>query len=97
MSHPMEMAWSERVVYLAQFDNPKTLTLACGHVIPNAAGAQFWDYYGLKWGMITTPVVRADVDTSGLLPHGVTYWFTDVDNSRAVCEDCGKKRAASHR
>lgn len=72
-----------------RFANPATLVLACGHSIPNQAGVRFWNYYDQVWGTITRPAVDPDVDTSGRLPNGITYWFSNVDNSRATCENCG--------
>lgn len=67
--------------------SPERIHLACGHSIPNTGGVVVWDYYDLR--EVTTKVVdRPDVDTSGLLPGGVTYWFSSVDGSRACCLGC---------
>jgi hypothetical protein len=69
--------------------NPAELTLACGHRIPNVGGIRAWNHYDLRW-VTTTVATTPDVDTSGRLPHGATYWaIGDVDCSRATCEACG--------
>jgi hypothetical protein len=69
--------------------SPAEVTLACGHRIPNTGGVKVWNYYDMVW--TTTQIVsRPDIDTSGRLPNGVTYWITSsADCSRATCEKCG--------
>ena len=67
--------------------DPEVVYLACGHSVPNPGGIVVWDYYDLK-ETTTTVVSEPAVDTSGLLPNGVTYWFADVDGSRACCLGC---------
>ena len=79
---------------ITEYSNPTELVLACGHSIPNEAGTPYFNYYDGVFGKIARPATKPDVDTSGQLPNGITYWFADVDNSRAVCEPCGHERKA---
>lgn len=79
---------------IAEFSNPTELVLACGHSIPNVAGTRYYNHYDWAFGTITRPATTPDVDTSGLLPNGVTYWFASVDNSRAFCVACGERQEA---
>lgn len=67
--------------------DPEVVHLACGHSVPNVGGIVLWDYYDMV-EFTTTIVSRPDVDTSGLLPNGVTYWFSRVDGSRSCCLGC---------
>jgi hypothetical protein len=73
------------------YSNPASLHLACGHSILNEVGQRFYNYYDQVWGVLERPADKPDVDTSGRLPNGVTYWFSDVDNSRSTCVECGTK------
>lgn len=75
---------------------PLTLTLACGHSVLNEAGTFVYNYYDQKWEVITKPVSDPDIDTSGQLPLGITYWMTSVDCSRACCVSCGEKEEANN-
>lgn len=76
--------------------NPEVFHLACGHTIPNVRGQKVWNYYDMVWETVTHPDARPDIDTSGQLPGGVTYWFCSVDNSRATCVPCGEKQEIKH-
>jgi len=67
---------------------PVTLTLACGHTVFNEAGTRTFNYYDQKFEVMSKPAVNPDVDASGLLPLGITYWITSVDCSRSTCVDC---------
>lgn len=67
--------------------DPEVVYLACGHSIPNVGGIVVWDFYDME-EYTTTIVSRPDVDTSGRLPNGVTYWFGNIDGSRACCMTC---------
>jgi len=71
--------------------DPAEIHLACGHTIPNTGGVEVFNYYDLKV-TVSRRVTMPEVDTSGLLPNGVTYWFSDVDGSRATCLDCARRR-----
>lgn len=72
---------------------PDTIPLACGHHIPAREGVRIWDYYDYRWTE-TEPVERwsEETDTSGLFATGKTYWFTYVDQSRAICESCAIRK-----
>ena len=70
-----------------ELHNPDRIHLACGHTIPNTGGVTVWDYYDGKES-VSRHVTEPAIDTSGRLPGGVTYWFSDVDGSRAICMDC---------
>jgi hypothetical protein len=91
-SELINMDYADRLAYLAQFANPTHLTLACGHVVPNVVGTVTYNYYDGEWDSVRNANARPDVDTSGALPNGVTYWFSNVDNSRSICAECGKER-----
>lgn len=72
---------------------PDTIPLACGHHIPATEGIRVWNYYDSRWA--TTEAVDqwvCEPDTSGLFKTGFTYWFTYIDQSRAICEGCAVRR-----
>jgi hypothetical protein len=71
--------------------DPAEFHLVCGHTIPNVKGTVAFNYYDMRWTEVRQGPHRPDVDTSGQLPDGVTYWFSDVDGSRACCVPCAKK------
>jgi len=65
------------------------VVLMCGHRIPATGGVRVWNYYDGRWTVTADPVEwSVAVDTSCCLPHGITWWFADVDLSRATCEAC---------
>ena len=72
--------------------DPAEFHLICGHTLPNVVGERAFNYYDLRWCSVQPGPHRPDVDTSGQLPNGVTYWFAlPVDCSRAVCVPCAKR------
>lgn len=72
--------------------NPEVVHMACGHSVPNVGNVEVFNYYDMK-RMLTRVADRPDVDTSGQLPNGVTYWFDSViDGSRAICLACAKRK-----
>jgi len=75
---------------------PLTLTLACGHTVLNQKDTVVYNYDDQKWEVMAKPVVDPDIDTSGQLPLGITYWMTSVDCSRACCVSCGEKEEANN-
>lgn len=70
--------------------DPADFWLICGHLLPNRVGKRAFNYYDMKWCEVRPGPHRPEVDTSGRLPHGITYWFSEVDGSRACCETCVK-------
>jgi hypothetical protein len=72
---------------------PTTLTLACGHTVANRPTQRVWNHYDWRFVSQNDPADERSIapDTSGRLPHGVTYWVFDgcgADNSRVTCVDC---------
>ncbi len=74
------------------FNDPAVVHMICGHSVPNTGDIVVFNYYdGRK--VMTRKVTGHDmqIDTSGQLPHGVTYWFSYVDGSRTCCMGCAKR------
>jgi hypothetical protein len=71
--------------------DPAEFHLICGHTLANKVGERAFNYYDMRWCEVRPGPHRPDVDTSGQLPNGVTYWFCDVDGSRACCVPCAKR------
>lgn len=77
---------------------PELIRMACGHSVRNAEGSEIYNYYDCEPGTITRPATYRDeeVDTSGLLPGGRTWWVDTtaglIDGSRMICLRCAEER-----
>lgn len=79
------------MVTMPEIIKPVTVTLACGHSVLNEAGTEIFNYYDLRVEVMTKACTDPDIDTSGDLPNGITYWITSVDCSRSCCIPCANK------
>lgn len=85
----------ERLTELQQdpaFNDPAEVFMVCGHSVPNTGDIVVFNYYDAR-KVVTRKVTGRDmqIDTSGQLPNGVTYWFSYVDGSRTCCMGCAKR------
>ena len=72
------------------YQSPDTVTLECGHEVPNRPGVLTFNYYDMVWETINRTCERPDISNSEAMPNGLTYWITSVDCSRSCCPDCAR-------
>ena len=84
------------MVTMPEIIKPVTVTLACGHSVLNEAGTEIFNYYDMKPQVMSKACAEPDIDASGLLPNGITYWITSVDCSRSCCMACAQRLYPHH-